>query len=47
MASPESSPEISEYNRIRSEQGLNAALSWNAARFADEDAWFRNARPRQ
>ncbi|MCC6237934.1 MAG: hypothetical protein IT299_10215, partial [Dehalococcoidia bacterium] len=46
MASPESSPEIAEYNRLRSEQGLNAALSWNAARFADEDSWFRGARQR-
>ena len=47
LASPGSSPEITEYNRIRGEQGLNAALSWNAARFEAEDAWFRNARKRQ
>ena len=46
MASPGSSPEIAEYNRIRGEQGLNAALSWNAARFEAEDAWFRGARKR-
>ena len=46
LASAESSPEITEYNRIRSEQGLNAALSWNAARFTDEDAWFKTARQR-
>ncbi|MCK6564162.1 MAG: enoyl-CoA hydratase/isomerase family protein [Dehalococcoidia bacterium] len=46
MASPGSSPEIAEYNRLVSEQGLNAALSWNAARFAEEDAWFRAARKR-
>lgn len=46
LASPESSPEIAEYNRLRAESGLNAALSWNAARFAEEDAWFRVARRR-
>lgn len=46
LASPDSSPEIAEYNRIRGEQGLNAALSWNAARFAEEDAWFRTQRKR-
>lgn len=46
LASPGSSPEMEEYNRIRSEQGLNAALSWNAARFAEEDAWFRSTRKR-
>ncbi len=46
MASPGSSAEIAEFNRIRGEQGLNAALSWNAARFAEEDAWFRETRKR-
>ncbi|MFN8638987.1 MAG: enoyl-CoA hydratase-related protein [Dehalococcoidia bacterium] len=46
MASPESSPEIAEYNRIRAADGLNAALTWNAARFAEEDAWFRGSRGR-
>ena len=46
MASPESSPEIAEYSRIRAQDGLNAALSWNAARFAEEDAWFRGSRRR-
>ncbi|GMU40039.1 MAG: enoyl-CoA hydratase [Chloroflexota bacterium] len=46
LASADSSPELTEYNRVRTEQGLNAALSWNAARFADEDAWFRSARKR-
>jgi enoyl-CoA hydratase len=46
MASPESSPEIAEYNRLRTTEGLNAALSWNAARFAEEDAWFRGSRRR-
>ena len=46
LASADSSPELTEYNRVRQEQGLNAALSWNAARFADEDAWFRGTRKR-
>lgn len=46
LASAASSPELTEYNKVRAEQGLNAALSWNAARFADEDAWFKTARKR-
>lgn len=46
LASPESLPEVAEYDAIRREEGLKAALSWNAARFADEDAWFRGARQR-
>lgn len=46
LASADSSPELTEYNRVREEQGLNAALSWNAARFTDEDAWFRETRKR-
>ncbi len=46
LASADSSPELTEYNKVRAEQGLNAALSWNAARFADEDAWFKTARKR-
>lgn len=46
LASADSSPELTEYNRVRAEQGLNAALSWNAARFAEEDAWFKSARKR-
>ena len=44
MASPESSPEIAEYQRIEQEQGLKAALAWNSARFAEEDAWFKESR---
>ena len=43
-ASPESSPEIAEYQRIRREQGLKAALAWSSARFAEEDAWFKESR---
>ena len=45
-ASPDSTPELDEYRRIRAEDGLNAALSWNAARFEEEDAWWRAARSR-
>ena len=44
MASPESSPEIAEYQRIEQEQGLKAALVWNSDRFAEEDAWFKEPR---
>lgn len=44
--SPGSLPELAEYRTIRQEQGLNAALAWNAARFEEEDAWFRSARQR-
>ncbi len=44
--SPNSLPELAEYRTIRQEQGLNAALSWNAQRFVEEDSWFRAARER-
>jgi len=44
MASPESSPAMAEFERIRQEQGLRAALAWNSARFAEEDAWFKESR---
>jgi len=47
MTSPGSTPEIEQYNEIRRADGLKAALSWNAARFAEEDAWYREARARQ
>jgi hypothetical protein len=33
-----SAPEIEEFNKIRDKEGLKAALSWNAERFAGEDA---------
>jgi enoyl-CoA hydratase len=42
LASAGSSPEIEEFERLRAEEGLNAALAWNATRFEREDAWFRN-----
>jgi enoyl-CoA hydratase/carnithine racemase len=47
LTSAESSPEIREFQSIQRKEGLNAALAWNAARFEDEDAWFRGARERK
>jgi enoyl-CoA hydratase/carnithine racemase len=44
--SPDATPDLAEYRTIRAEQGLNAALAWNAERFREEDAWFRAARER-
>lgn len=41
LVSPRSSPEIEHFEHLRQTEGLNAALAWNAARFKDEDAWFR------
>ena len=41
LASAGDSPEIENFNAVRDESGLKAALDWNAARFAEEDAWFR------
>ena len=46
LASTDSSPEIAEFNKIREQDGLKAALSWNAARFTEEDAWFNKSRER-
>jgi enoyl-CoA hydratase len=46
LASPGSLPEVAEYQRLRREEGLKAALDWNSARFADEDAWWRSRRAR-
>jgi enoyl-CoA hydratase/carnithine racemase len=46
LASTDTSPEIAEFNEIRRKDGLKAALSWNAARFEDEDAWFKKSRER-
>ena len=45
-ASTDTTPEIEEFNKIRDKDGLKAALSWNADRFVDEDAWFKKARDR-
>ena len=41
-----SSPEIDDFNKVREKDGLKAALSWNAKRFVDEDAWFKASRKR-
>jgi len=46
LASADSSPEIEEFDEIREKDGLKAALSWNAHRFAEEDAWFKKSRER-
>ncbi len=43
-ASPESIPERKEFQRITKEKGLKAALDWNSARFAEEDAWFKKTK---
>jgi enoyl-CoA hydratase/carnithine racemase len=45
-ASTESIPERKEFQRIIKEKGLKAALHWNNARFAEEDAWFKERKPR-
>ena len=47
LASTDSSPEIEEFDKIREKDGLKAALSWNADRFAEEDAWFKKSRERR
>ena len=46
LTSKDTLPEINEFNEIRAKDGLKAALSWNAARFAEEDAWFKKSRER-
>jgi enoyl-CoA hydratase len=46
LASSDTLPEIQEFNAIRERDGLKAALSWNANRFSEEDAWFKQARER-
>lgn len=46
LSSSDSSPEIQEFQTIQKKDGLNAALSWNAERFKEEDAWFRRDRKR-
>ena len=46
LTSSASLDEISEFDSIRHEQGLKAALDWNAARFAEEDAWWKERRKR-
>ena len=46
LARAASMPEIAEFNAIRERDGLKAALSWNAERFEEEDAWVKGARKR-
>jgi enoyl-CoA hydratase len=45
-ASEDDAPEIRQFNEIRRERGLKAALNWNADRFAENDAWFAERTPR-
>ena len=40
LASPGSLPEVAEFQRLKQEQGLKAALEWSSARFGEEDAWW-------
>ena len=46
LSSEDTAPEIEKFNRIRNADGLKAALSWNAERFSEEDAWFKKSRER-
>jgi len=43
-ASPESHPERAEFSKIENEKGLTEALRWSRARFAEEDAWWKERR---
>ena len=43
-ASAESVPEVTQFKTITKEQGLKAALEWRSARFAEEDAWWKEQR---
>lgn len=44
LTSLKSLPEVAQFQKIREEQGLNAALKWNSERFAEEDAWWKKAK---
>ncbi len=44
LSSPDSLPEVGEFQRLTREKGLKAALDWNSDRFAREDAWFKKPR---
>ncbi len=37
-------PEREEFQRIRKDKGLKAALGWRNSRFAEEDAWWKERR---
>jgi len=43
-ASAESHPERAEFSRVENEKGLTEALRWSRARFAEEDAWWKERR---
>ena len=43
-AKDEMLPEAAEFKKIRTEQGLKAALAWRSDRFAEEDAWWKERR---
>lgn len=47
LTSPESSEEIAQFKAIREQHGLKEALSNSAARFTEEDAWFKEDRRRK
>jgi len=41
LSSSGSLPEVNQFQKLRQEEGLRAALQWNSERFAEEDAWWR------
>ena len=43
-ASDESVPERVEFQNLRRDKGLKAALEWRNAKFAEEDAWWKERR---
>ncbi|MFC1956658.1 enoyl-CoA hydratase-related protein, partial [Chloroflexota bacterium] len=43
-AGAESMPEGANFRNIKQEEGLKAALAWRSARFAEEDAWWKERR---
>ena len=47
QTSPASLPEVAEFQKIKEQQGLKAALAWSSARFAEEDAWFKESRGKE
>jgi hypothetical protein len=40
-SSPDSLPEVMQFDKLRKANGLKVALDWNAARFAEENAWWK------
>ncbi|MGI9477871.1 MAG: enoyl-CoA hydratase/isomerase family protein [Hyphomicrobiaceae bacterium] len=47
LTSPDASEEIAEFKAIRTQHGLKAALSDSAAKFTEEDSWFKGSRQRK